>query len=69
MRPGSDERIASGMLLQCDIIPAPLPAGHALNCEDTVAVADPALRAALQALAPALSGGQPCWPVEQLRAA
>jgi Xaa-Pro aminopeptidase len=51
---GSDQQIASGMLLQCDIIPSPMPAGYALNCEDTVAVADAGLRAELRALAPAL---------------
>ncbi|MDP9354303.1 MAG: M24 family metallopeptidase [Chloroflexota bacterium] len=44
IRAGSDERIASGMIFQCDIIPTPLPAGTALNCEDTVAVADASLR-------------------------
>ncbi len=43
--PGSDETIESGMLLQCDIIPSPLPAGYALNCEDTIAIADQRLRA------------------------
>ncbi len=43
--PGSDQTIASGMLFQCDIIPSPLPAGYALNCEDTIAVADQGLRA------------------------
>ncbi|MDQ3785529.1 MAG: Xaa-Pro aminopeptidase, partial [Actinomycetota bacterium] len=37
--------IESGMLFQCDIIPSPLPAGYALNCEDTIAVADQGLRA------------------------
>jgi Xaa-Pro aminopeptidase len=47
VRPGSDEAIASGMAFQCDIIPSPLPAGRALNCEDTVAFADEALRAEL----------------------
>ncbi|CAA9545574.1 MAG: hypothetical protein AVDCRST_MAG73-2373, partial [uncultured Thermomicrobiales bacterium] len=47
IRPGSEERIASGMVFQCDIIPTPLPAGTALNCEDTVALADAALRDAL----------------------
>lgn len=36
--------LASGMALQCDIIPTPLPAGTALNCEDTVVLADDALR-------------------------
>ena len=47
VRPGSEEALASGMVLQCDIIPAPLPPGTALNCEDTVALADDALRAEL----------------------
>ncbi len=46
---GSQERIVSGMLFQCDIIPAPLPDGYALNCEDTLAVADADLCAALAA--------------------
>lgn len=32
------------MPLQADIIPAPMPAGHALNCEDGVILADAALR-------------------------
>lgn len=45
IRPGSVEKIASGMALQCDIIPAPMPNGWSLNCEDTVAVADASLRA------------------------
>jgi hypothetical protein len=49
VRPGSDERIASGMALQCDIIPSPMPDGLTLNCEDSVAVADAALRAELAA--------------------
>lgn len=44
IRPGGDERLGSGMVLQCDIIPTPLPPGRALNCEDTVALADEALR-------------------------
>lgn len=44
VRPGSDEQIQSGMMLQCDIIPTPLPDGRGLNCEDTVAIADEALR-------------------------
>jgi hypothetical protein len=56
IRAGSADRIASGMVLQCDIIPSPLPAGRALNCEDTVAVADAALRAELQAGYPELWG-------------
>jgi hypothetical protein len=44
IRPGSEEPIVSGMVLQCDIIPTPLPPGRALNCEDTAAIADEALR-------------------------
>jgi len=47
IRPGSSDCIASGMLLQCDIIPTHTPAGIAINCEDAVAVADASLRATL----------------------
>jgi hypothetical protein len=54
IRPGSGDPIASGMVLQCDIIPAPLPPGQALNCEDTVAVADVGLRAEIAASYPEL---------------
>ncbi len=57
IRPGSDEPLASGMVFQCDIIPTPLPAGTALNCEDTVALADEALRAELAREHPDLWGG------------
>jgi hypothetical protein len=52
VRPGSAEKIASGMALQTDIIPAPLRPGQSLNCEDTVVVADAALRAELQSKYP-----------------
>jgi hypothetical protein len=41
---GSQILLASGMALQCDIIPTPLPAGTALNCEDSIVLADDALR-------------------------
>jgi len=44
VRPGSNERIRSGMPFQIDVIPTPVPAGTALNCEDTVAFADAGLR-------------------------
>ena len=44
IRPGSADRIASGMVFQSDIIPSPLQPGQALNCEDTCAIADGALR-------------------------
>jgi Xaa-Pro aminopeptidase len=44
IRAGGEERITSGMVFQCDIIPTPLPAGTVLNCEDTIALADGALR-------------------------
>jgi hypothetical protein len=49
IRPDSDETIHSGMVFQCDIIPAPLPPGQLVNCEDTVAFADAGLRAELRA--------------------
>jgi hypothetical protein len=54
IRPGSDERIASGMPFQVDIIPTPMRAGWALNCEDGVVFADAALRAELKAGHPAV---------------
>jgi Xaa-Pro aminopeptidase len=54
IRPGSSEKIRSGMVFQSDIIPTPLPLGWLMNCEDTVAVADASLRAELQAGHPEL---------------
>jgi hypothetical protein len=54
VRPGSQEKIASGMVFQSDIIPTPLPPGRALNCEDTLAVADASLRAEMKAAYPEL---------------
>jgi hypothetical protein len=48
VRPGSAERLRSGMPFQVDIIPTPLPAGQALNCEDPVTFADADLRAELR---------------------
>jgi len=53
IRPGSPEKLRSGMPFQIDVIPTPLPLGQALNCEDPVTLADPALRAALAARHPA----------------
>ena len=44
-RPGSSDRIRSGMHMQVDIIPTPMRAGWALNCEDSVVFADARLRA------------------------
>ncbi len=44
IRAGGEERITSGMIFQCDIIPTPLPVGTVLNCEDTIALADGSLR-------------------------
>jgi len=52
--PGSTETIASGMALQCDIIPDSTRPGWAANCEDTVAVANEALREELAARHPEL---------------
>jgi Creatinase/Prolidase N-terminal domain len=54
IRPGSDERIASGMPFQVDIIPTPMRAGWTLNCEDGVVFADAALRAELKGRHPAV---------------
>jgi hypothetical protein len=44
IRPGSTDRIRSGMHMQVDIIPTPMRDGWALNCEDSVVFADAALR-------------------------
>jgi hypothetical protein len=52
VRPGSTERIASGMPFQIDVIPVPMPGSWALNCEDSVTFADEGLRAELQSLYP-----------------
>ncbi len=54
IRPDSAETIRSGMVFQSDIIPTPLQPGWLMNCEDTVAIANPALRAELQAKYPQL---------------
>ncbi len=54
VRPGSGERIASGMPFQVDIIPTPMRDGWALNCEDGIVFADAALRAELRARHPAV---------------
>jgi len=52
IRPGSSDPIVSGMALQCDIIPDTTRERWAANCEDTVVVADAALRAELAARHP-----------------
>ncbi|HEY8576204.1 MAG TPA: Xaa-Pro aminopeptidase [Devosia sp.] len=52
VRPGSTEILRSGMVFQVDVIPGPMPAGKALNCEDAVAIADAALCAELAAKHP-----------------
>jgi hypothetical protein len=54
IRAGSDDPIASGMVLQSDIIPTGIRAGWTVNCEDTVAIADDALRGELQTRHPDL---------------
>ena len=53
VRPGSTEKLRSGMPFQIDVIPTPLKAGWSLNCEDPVTFADAALRAELKAKYPA----------------
>ena len=54
MRPGSTDRIVSGMHFQVDIIPTPLRDGWALNCEDSVVFADADLRRELSERHPAV---------------
>jgi hypothetical protein len=55
IRSGSNERIASGMPFQVDIIPTPMRDGWALNCEDGIVFADDALRVQLKARHPAVA--------------
>ncbi len=45
--PGGKGAFRSGALVQCDIIPTPMPPGRTLNCEDTLVLADAPLRAEL----------------------
>ncbi|MBB3966084.1 M24 family metallopeptidase [Rhizobium metallidurans] len=52
IRPGSQEKIRSGMPFQVDIIPVPQPDGWALNNEDAVTFADETLRSELKQLYP-----------------
>jgi len=54
IRPGSTDRLRSGMPFQVDIIPVPLPMGWALNCEDPVILADSGLRLDLRTKHPAV---------------
>lgn len=54
VQPGNTTRLASGMALQCDVIPTGLPSGMQLNCEDGVALADEKLRGELAARHPAV---------------
>ena len=61
IRPGSAEKIRSGMVFQADIIPSavdpaasPFRPGETLNCEDTVAIADESLRAEIRGAYPDL---------------
>jgi len=54
IRTGSTDPIASGMVLQSDIIPSGIRPGWTVNCEDTVAIADAALREEIKAGHPEL---------------
>ena len=56
VRPGSTERLRSGMPFQVDVIPVPMPAGWALNCEDMVVFADGRLREEIQQRYPDMHG-------------
>jgi hypothetical protein len=53
-RADSPDVVASGMVLQCDLIPTGIRPGWTINCEDTVAIADDALREQLSGRHPAL---------------
>jgi hypothetical protein len=55
IQPGYEGKIASGMPFQVDIIPVPMRAGHALNCEDPVVFADEGLRAEIASRHPAVA--------------
>ena len=52
IRPGSTEKLRSGMPFQVDIIPTPMQKGWALNCEDPATLADETLRSELKARHP-----------------
>ena len=52
VRPGSTERLRSGMPFQVDIIPTPMKDNWALNHEDSVTFADAGMRAELARLYP-----------------
>ncbi|WP_076069721.1 M24 family metallopeptidase [Sphingomonas montana] len=54
VRPGSTDRLRSGMHMQVDVIPVPMPDGWALNCEDCIVFADEGLRAELARDHPAM---------------
>ena len=54
IRAGSSDPIASGMVFQSDIIPTGIRAGWTANCEDTVAIGDADLRAAIESRHPEL---------------
>jgi hypothetical protein len=54
IRAGSNDPIASGMLLQSDIIPTGIRPGWTANCEDTIGIADAGLRAQIESRHPAL---------------
>ena len=54
VNPGSEIELRSGMLIQCDIIPLVAAEYHTVNAEDTIALADEALRGKLQVEYPAM---------------
>jgi hypothetical protein len=54
IEPDSEVPLASGMALQCDIIPTPIPAGTALNCEDSIVLADEVLQTEIASRHPEL---------------
>ena len=54
VNPGSEIELRSGMLIQCDIIPVVATEYHTVNVEDTMALADAALRGEIRVEYPAM---------------
>jgi hypothetical protein len=54
IRAGSTDPIASGMVIQSDIIPTGIRPGWTANCEDTVAIGDAKLRSEIESRHPEL---------------
>ena len=71
VRPGSTEKLRSGMPFQVDVIPVPMKDNWALNHEDSVTFADDALRAASseRSIPPSMPASKPGAPSSDERSA